>query len=77
VDPAGLHHPLCEAGKYDGDINRKTQNSSNCFQIIKGIRKKKEIPRQCKIIIYKVYFKLMLTYNAKVWILRERRKTKA
>jgi hypothetical protein len=47
------------------DINRRIQNSSKFYQIMKGILADRKIMKQCKTTIFKVYSKLALSYNTK------------
>lgn len=40
--------------------------------IVEGILWNRKVPKQCKQMMYKVYFKLMFTYNAETWTLTKR-----
>jgi hypothetical protein len=54
----------------------QTFRSSKLYRIIKGIlwREQKD-PKQCKVMIYKAYFKPQPIYNAETWAPSERNKS--
>jgi hypothetical protein len=47
-------------GKIEGGTGSKIKNSSEFHHITKGILWNREIPKQCKTGIYKLYFKPVL-----------------
>jgi hypothetical protein len=62
---------MSSEGKVNGEISGRIQNSSKCYQVIKGILLSK-IPKQysCKAL-----FKPVVKYNASRWNLTERKKS--
>jgi hypothetical protein len=54
------------------EINLRIQNNSKYYQIIKRILWNREILKQCETKIYKIHFKLVLTFNPEMWILKEK-----
>jgi hypothetical protein len=50
-------------GKINGEVNTRTQNSSKFYKIIKEILQNREISKQCKRTIYKVYLTKILNFG--------------
>jgi hypothetical protein len=62
-----------QKGKINGENNRRIQNSSELYQMMKGVLWNREIHKQYKTTKYKIYFKPILTCDAKIWILTGRK----
>lgn len=50
-------------GKIENEIKRRIYNSSKFYNMVKGIIRNKEVPKECKMTIRKVYFIPMLLYS--------------
>jgi hypothetical protein len=55
-------------------ITAEQKTVFNFYHIIKGMLWNREIPKQCKITIYKAYFKLITMYETEIWSLWESNK---
>jgi hypothetical protein len=63
-------------GKINIKINRKIKSTSEFCKIIKGIIWNRDIPKQYRTTIYQIYFKLIVTFNARMWTVTKRNKSK-
>jgi hypothetical protein len=61
-------------GKIQNEINERIWKASNFYHLVKGLIRNRDINNKCKINIYKVYFKKILLYGAKVGLAQKRRK---
>ena len=52
------------------------KEASQFYHLVKGLLRNKDVNKQCKLDIFKIYFKTILLYGAETWTRTKRENSK-
>uniref|UniRef100_A0A1W7R9N5 Endonuclease-reverse transcriptase HmRTE-e01 n=1 Tax=Hadrurus spadix TaxID=141984 RepID=A0A1W7R9N5_9SCOR len=71
-----LGSEIQQDGRIDREIGRRTQVANGFYQSVRGLIWGKEVPRRCKMTLYKAYYIPILTYSSATWTLGKREESR-